>query len=176
MQNTSTYPPGLFTSIIFSVKDPRPLNTLPGGRRNEWIADVKAVRPGLFCKEFTNIFFVEARDTASVLGMETLDGRPHNFPDDLADIQQQFIQFLREQTRIDASTLGGITDFFEGYEYSSEAAATAAYVVARDIPLHVGVGYQTESGAYELIGIHRTHPLVSDARLMLPYDELEIGS
>lgn len=176
MPNTSTYPPGLFTSTVFSVKDPRPLGTLPNGRRNVWIANVKAVRPELFCKEFANIFFVEARDTASILGMEGLDGRPHGLRDDLADVQQQFIQFLREQTRIDASTLPGITDLFEGYEYSCEAAATAAYVVARDIPLHVGVGYQTESGAYELIGIHRTHPLVSDARLTLPYDELEIGS
>lgn len=166
-------PPRPLASIAFGVKDPRPVGGLLKGSRNLWSARVKVVRPGLFCRVFSNIFFAESHNTAYIFGIEMQDGRPADLPDDLAYLQQQFIHFLREQTRIDSVALGWMVEAFEGYEYGCEGAATAAYVVARDIPLHLGIGYQAASGAYELVGLHWTDELVAYARTTLPFDELD---
>ena len=84
---------------------------------------------------------------------------------DVADQQQLFIQFLREQTHEDIRALGMLAKVFRGHEYGCEVAATGAYVVARDVRLNLGVGYQTESGAYELVGIHKDDELAAQARL-----------
>jgi len=166
-------PPRPVASIAFGVKDLRPVGGLRKGARNLWSAQVKAVRPGLFCRMFSNIFFAESHNTAYIFGIEMQDGRPADLPDDLADLQQQFIYFLREQTRIDSVALGWIADAFEGSEYGCEGAVTAAYVVARNSPLHLGIGYQAASGAYKLVGVNCTDELVADARTTLPFDELD---
>ena len=115
--------------------------------------------------------FVESSDTAYVFGIETPDARPRGLPADAADKQQLFIQFLREQTYEDIRALGMLAKVFRGHEYGCEIAATAAYVVARDVCLNLGVGYQTESGAYELVGIHKDDDLVVQARLAVLTDE-----
>ena len=47
-----------YAPIIFGVKAPRLLGALPDGRGQLWSADVKAVRPGLFCKVFAGVLFV----------------------------------------------------------------------------------------------------------------------
>ena len=172
MPDTFGNPQRQLASIAFGVKDPHSVGVLPNGCHSLWSARVKVVRPGLFCKEFSNVLFVESPDTAYVSGIGAPDGRPLGLPDELANRQQQFIHFLREQTRIDAAALGWMASAFQGYEYCCEGAATAAYVVARDVPLHLGVGYQAESGAYKLVGIHCTDELVANARLTLHFDEL----
>lgn len=156
--------PGL-APIAFEVHAPRCVATLPQGRGDLWSAHVKAVRHGRFSKIFANVLFVEANDTAYVFGIETPDARPHGLPADIADQQQLFIQFLREQTHEDICALGMLARVFRGHEYGCEIAATAAYAVAREVSLHLGVGYQAESGDYELVGIHRDDELVTQARL-----------
>lgn len=130
-----------------------------------------AVRQEVFSKVFANVLFVESRDTAYVFGIETPDARPGGLPADLADQQQRFILFLREQTHEDIRALGVLAKVFRGHEYGYEVAATAAYVVARDVCLNLGVGYQTESGVYELVGIHKDDELVAQARLAALTDE-----
>lgn len=163
-------PPGL-APIAFGVKAPLRVATLPQGRGDLWSAQVMAVRQGLFSKVFANVLFVESSDTAYVFGIETPDARPRGLPADAADKQQLFIQFLREQTYEDIRALGMLAKVFRGHEYGCEIAATAAYVVARDVSLNLGVGYQTESGAYELVGIHKDDELVAQARLAVLTDE-----
>ncbi|WP_374315383.1 hypothetical protein [Aquabacterium sp.] len=159
-------------SITFGVKTPRHLGTLPGGRGDVWSADVKAVRKGQFCKLFPSVLFVEKDDLAYVLGIEVPDGRSAILRADLANHQQQFILFLRAQTSLDAKALGLMARAFDGHEYGSEGSVTAAYAVARQVPLHLGVGYLADSGGYELIGIHQSDELIADARSTLPFDEL----
>ncbi len=163
-------PPGL-APIAFGVKAPLRVATLPQGRGDLWSAQVVAVRHGLFCKVFANVLFVESSDTAYVFGIEAPDARPGGLPADVADQQQRFIQFLREQTYEDIRALGMLAKVFRGHEYGCEVAATAAYVVARDVCLNLGVGYQTESGTYELVGIHKDDDLVVQARLAVLTDE-----
>lgn len=160
------------TPITFGVKTPRHLGTLPGGRGDVWSADVKAVRTGQFCKLFPNVLFAEKDDLVYVLGIEAPDGRSAVLRADLANHQQQFILFLRAQTSLDARALGLMARAFDGYEYGSEGSVTAAYAAARQVPLHLGVGYVAESGDYELIGIHQSDELIADARSTLPFDEL----
>ena len=163
-------PTGL-APIAFGVKAPLRVATLPQGRGDLWSAQVVAVRHGMFSKVFANVLFVESSDTAYVFGIETPDARPGGLPADVADHQQLFIQFLREQTHEDIRALGMLAKVFRGHEYGCEVAATAAYVVARDVSLNLGVGYQTESGAYELVGIHKDDDLVVQARLAALTDE-----
>lgn len=163
-------PPGL-APIAFGVKAPLRVATLPQGRGDLWSAQVMAVRQGVFSKVFANVLFVESSDTAYVFGIETPDARPCGLPADVADHQQLFIRFLREQTHEDIRALGMLAKVFRGHEYGCEVAATAAYVVARDVCLNLGVGYQTESGAYELVGIHKDDDLVVQARLAVLTDE-----
>jgi hypothetical protein len=157
--------------IAFGVTAPLRVTTLPQGRGDLWSAQVKAVRHGLFSKVFANLLFVETSDTAYVVGIEAPDGRPAGLPADVADQQQLFIQFLREQTHEDMRALGMVAKVFRGHEYGCEIAATAAYLVARDVCLNLGVGYQTESGAYDLVGIHKDDDLVVQARLAVLTDE-----
>lgn len=164
-------PPGL-APIAFGVKAPRRVATLPQGRGDLWSAQVTAVRQGLFRKVFANVLFVESSDTAYVFGIETPDARPRGLPADAADKQQLFIQFLRDQTHEDIRALGLLAKVFSGHEYGCEVAATTAYVVARDIPLNLGVGYQTESGSYELLGIRQDDELVAQARLAALLEEV----
>ena len=156
-------PPGL-APIAFEVYAPRCVATFPQGWGNLWSANVKAVRHGWFSKVFANVLFVEANDTAYVFGIETPDARPHGLPSDIADQQQLFIRFLRKQTHEDIRALGLLAKVFRGHEYGCEVAATAAYAVARKVSLHLGIGYQAESGDYELVGIHRDDELVTQAR------------
>lgn len=151
--------------IAFGVKTPLRVGTLPQGRGDLWSAQVIAVRQGLFSKVFENVFFVESRDTAYIFGIETPDARSEGLLADVADQQQLFIQFLREQTHEDIRALGMLAKVFRGHEYGCEVAATGAYVVARDVRLNLGVGYQTELGAYKLVGIHKDDELVAQARL-----------
>lgn len=164
-------PTGL-APIAFGVKTLQRVAALPNGRGDLWSAHVKAVRQGQFCKVFQNILFVESHDTAYVFGIEVPDARPGGLPLDLADKQQQFIQFLRDQTVEDIRALGVLAKVFQGHEYGCEVAVIAAYVVARDVDLNLGVGYRTESGDYELVGIHQNDEVVAQARLAVPFDEL----
>lgn len=157
-------PPGL-APIAFGVTAPLRVATLPQGRGDLWSAQVMAVRQGLFRKVFSNVLFVESSDTAYIFGIETPDARPRGLPADAADQQQKFIRFLRAQTHEDIRTLGMLAKVFRGHEYGCEVAATGAYVAARDLRLNLGIGYQTESGAYELMGIYKDDELVAQARL-----------
>ena len=110
-----------------------------------WAADIRAVRSGALNEHFANVLFFESYATASVLGMEEADGRPRDVDREVADSQQRFIRFLREQTRVDFEFLGELALAFLGHEYACEAAATAAYVRLRNVPLHLGSGYTTRT-------------------------------
>lgn len=150
--------------ISFAADTPRLIHSRLDARGALWAANIKAVRRGTFCQLFRDVLFVESHATASVLGMEECDGRPCGVDPSIAESQQRFIRFLREQTQIDRNFLGPIAVVFLGHEYACEAAATAAYAVQRDMPLHLGVSYTAQEGAFERIGIDASSDILAMAR------------
>lgn len=121
---------------------------------------------------FSDVLFVESHATAYVLGIEEVDGRPRCVSSDLADKQQRFVSFLRLQTQLDSDYLGPIAVLFQGHAYACEAAATAAYVVARNRPMTLGVGYLSQTGVYERFGMRSSEELLVNARLTSSFDEM----
>lgn len=141
------------TPIKFEADTPRLLMPRFDVRGALWAADIRAARSGSLNEHFANVLFVESHATASVLGMEEADGRPRDVDPEIADSQQRFIRFLRDQTRVDIEFLGEFALAFVGHEYACEAAATAAYVRRRNVPLHLGLGYSTPEGTYQCFGL-----------------------
>lgn len=138
--------------LLFSVSAPEFLANFPDGLDQLWIADIQATRGSEEPTSFTNILFVESKGMAYIFGIEFEDGYAKGFSSkDMAIQQQVFIQFLREQTRLNNMALGVLGSIFEGHEYASEYRATAAYVEARTEKLGIGVGFHNANGKYELL-------------------------
>lgn len=121
-----------------------------------WLADIKAYRGSdQFCV-FEGIVFAESKDnngTAHICGIELEDGLPGYLPQDQAEAQQSFIEFLREETQRKNDALGLLSKIFFGHEFSTEGKATSAYIAARGACLNMGVGYRDEEGKYQLLCI-----------------------
>ncbi|CAN7224334.1 hypothetical protein LJR066_000710 [Acidovorax sp. LjRoot66] len=114
--------------IVFDVANVRFVATFPNDPAQVWSADVTARRSGGETSLFESILFVETDDTASIYGAECKDGRPEFLREDLATKQQKFIEFLRNATASDNTTLGPMHVIFTGHEYSNELKATRAYL------------------------------------------------
>lgn len=139
--------------IAFVAANIRFVANFPNNQAEVWSADLTARRSGGAAESFDSILFVETDATASIYGAECEDGRPEFLRDDLATRQQQFIEFLREETASDNSTLGLMRVIFTGHEYSCELKATKAYVEARSSTLEIGVGYHNSDGEYVLLAV-----------------------
>lgn len=137
-----------------------------------WKADIKTVRYGHPADEFKEILFMEAFGTASIAGVEFENGYPEWLYPEHASRQQAFINFLREETIKDNEALGFISQIFDGHEYAAIGKATAAYIVARGVPLAMGVGFKKDD-VYSLYGIDPVdNHFIELAKSILPYDEL----
>lgn len=159
--------------IVFAAKAPRLVMKFPDGPDQLWQADLKASRHGVQCDVFKGVYFVESNGTAFVYGIEFEDGYPQGFQDDLARKQQAFVQYLRAETRQDNDSMGLISRLFHGYAYVCEGKATAAYIAARATDLAMGVGYWSDTGAYELVKIEAEEATwVADARCTVPFEQL----
>lgn len=159
--------------LAFAVRATEFVSTFPDGQDQLWRADVKACRNKVRCEIFRDVLFVESNGTAFIYGIEFEDGIPPELHPDLAKKQQHFIQFLRDQTRQDNEALGALAGLFDGHEYSSEAKATAAYIVKRPADLVIGLGYHNTDGDYERISIEADDDSwLTMARGTVPFDEL----
>lgn len=139
--------------IAFSINNCHLLHELAEKREQLWSADVTACRSGGKSEVFENVIFLEANRTASIVGIDSQDGFSAQLKEEAAVKQQAFIQFLRAETKRENEVLGFTALAFEGHEYSCEGKATAAYIAQRSVPLLMGVGFFTEEGNYELLGI-----------------------
>lgn len=139
--------------VVFDVANVRFVATFPNDPAQVWSADVTARRSGGETSLFESILFVETDDTASIYGAECKDGRPEFLREDLATKQQKFIEFLRNATASDNTTLGPMHVIFTGHEYSNELKATRAYLEARSSDLDIGVGYVNGEGDYVLLAV-----------------------
>lgn len=139
--------------IVFGVANTRFVANFPRDPAQVWSADITASRSGGDTSLFESILFVETDATVSIYGAECQDGRPQFLREDLATKQQMFIEFLRNATASDNTTLGPMHVIFTGHEYSNELKATKAYLEARSSDLDIGVGYVNGEGDYVLLAV-----------------------
>lgn len=157
--------------MTFIVNEAKLQSRFPGSRDELWSARVTAERAGVFCQVFENILFVESGETAYLYGIEEADGRPKGLRSDLAIAQQEFIAFVRSQTSRDNATLGLIANVFGDHECACEGRVTAAYIIDRNVPMDMGIGYWSKAGVYERVRIAKSDEWFEIARIGLPFDE-----
>lgn len=161
--------------IAFAATNAKFHSKFPDGSDELWSADIKASRHGMLCEVFKSIFFVESsrseQGTAHIFGIEFEDGYPKSFNPALADKQQAFIRFLRDENAKDDGVMGWTRKIFTGHEYACEGKATAAYLATRDTKLNMGVGYRNDDGEYQLEAVD-SEEWLENARAILPFDEL----
>lgn len=144
--------------LLVTASDCRYVATFPGGTDQLFAADVEVRRDGSFTRTFEAILFAEGSSLASVYGIEFEDGYPEGLAHDLALRQQDFIRFLRSQNEENARLLGPLAKLFSSQEYSSELAATQAFLVARKSAFDVGLGYfDGATNEYLRISIESDH-------------------
>lgn len=158
----------------YAASSPRFVGRFPDSTVDElWIADITAfVRPGN-CRVFKNVMFVESQGAAYIFGTEHENGRPRGVKAELAERQQNFIDFLREQNNIIDRLMGDIAPIFQGSEYASQARATAAYMVHRDHLTYLAIGYRNRGGEYVREKFKDEEGFLENARATLPFDELD---
>lgn len=120
-------------ATVFVASNLRKVGRFPDSSADElWTADIKACGSARQCRVFTGVMFVESIGAVFIFGIEHEDGRPRGVKAELAERQQLFIDFLREQNEISDLAMGGLRAIFQGSEYAAEARATAAYTIHRE--------------------------------------------
>ena len=161
-------------ATVYAASCPRMVGKIPDRNFDElWIADIKACVPAGECRLFRDVMFVESQVTAYIFGIEHEDGRPRGVKAELAERQQIFIDFLREQNEIMDCAMGGLTAIFQGSEYASQAKATAAYMIHREQLTDLALGYRNREGEYVREKFEEEHGFLENARAILPFDELD---
>lgn len=157
----------------YAASTPRFLGKFPDNDIDElWEADIKAFIPAGESRIFKNIMFVESQGAIYIFGIEHEDGSPREVRPELAVSQKAFIDFLRQQNRIKEQALGGLTVFFQGSEYASQARATAAYMIHRGHLTDLAVGYLNRKGEYICEKFENESAFRGSALATLPFDEL----
>lgn len=160
-------------ATIFAASVPRLVMKFTDNSSDElWIADIKACTPGRDCQMFRDVVFVESNGAAFIFGIEHEDGRPRGVKAELADRQQLFIDFLREQNEISDLAMGGFRAVFQGSEYASQARATAAYMIHREHLTYLALGYRNREGEYVCEKFDDEDGFLGGARATLTFDEL----
>lgn len=138
-----------------------------------WTADIKACVPRGACQIFRAVMFVESQGAVYIFGIENEDGRPRGVRAELAERQQTFIDYLREQNELMDSAIGGFGALFQGSEYASEARVTAAYMIHRENLTHLALGYRSRAGEYLREKFDDENEFLENARMMLSFEELD---
>lgn len=163
----------LRAATAYAASIPRLVGKFPDNNVDElWIADIKACASGRDCEVFREVMFVESNGAAFIFGIEHEDGRPRGVEAELADRQQRFIDFLREQNEISDLAMGGLRAIFQGSEYASQARATAAYMIHREHLTNLALGYRNRKGEYVCEKFEDEDGFLESARATLPFDEL----
>lgn len=163
----------LVAATAYATSNLRMVGKFPGSNVDElWIADIKACVPGGECRLFSDVMFVESNLAAYIFGIEHQDGRPRGVKAELADRQQVFIDFLREQNEIVDCAMGGLAAIFQGSEYASQAKVTAAYMIHREQLTDLALGYRNREGEYVCEKFKEEHGFLENARATLSFDEL----
>ncbi|XYQ96405.1 hypothetical protein ACTABX_07155 [Pseudomonas syringae] len=160
-------------ATIYSASNPRFAGRFPDSQHDElWLADIKACEPGGACRVFKNVLFVESQGTAYLYGLEHEDGRPKELKAEVADPQQLFVEFVREQTELTLARMGLLAPVFDGAEYASEARVTAAYMIHRENLRYLAFGYRSRDGDYIREKLEDPEDWLDNARAIRPFEEL----
>lgn len=161
-------------ATAYAASTPRLAGKFPDNDLEElWTADIKACVPGGACQVFRDVMFVEAQGAAYIFGIENEDGRPRGVRAELAERQQAFIDYLREQNELMDRAVGGLGALFQGSEYASEARVTAAYMIHREHLTYLALGYRSREGEYLREKFDDENEFLENARTMLSFDELD---
>ena len=161
-------------ATAYAASNPRMAGKFPDSNVDElWIADIKARVPAGECRVFSDVMFVESQGTAYIFGIEHEDGRPRGVKAELAERQQVFIDFLREQNEIMDCAMGGLAAIFQGSEYASQARVTAAYMIHREQLTDLALGYRNREGEYVCEKLEEEHGFLENSRAILSFDELD---
>lgn len=145
-------PPG--PPIVFAATNCRLWYKHPNGIEEFWLADIKAVRSGLFSRVFSDVIFVETPGRiAWLLGIVTPNDVHQLRNDPETEEQAEFIEFLQTENARDTATLGRLVEFFRSRDYATVGKATAAYMAARALTHAFGVGFVDRQGQYQLLEI-----------------------
>lgn len=162
------------TAKVYAASNPRFAGKFPNSNVDElWVADIKACVPRSECRVFRDVMFVESQGAAYIFGIEHEDGRPRGVKADLAERQQVFIAFLREQNEMTDWVMGGLTAIFQGSEYASQAKVTAAYMIHREHLTFLALGYRNRDGEYVCEKFEDEHGFLENARATLSFEELD---
>lgn len=168
-------PEHTLTPILFAAANARHREAIPLGF-HLWSADIKAFRLGHFCRVFKNVLFVESPQRAMICGLEFPDGRTDIVPEAQAITQQQFIQFLREETRKNREYLGPDGAGLFGVEFITEAMVTAVYIALRGEALGMLLGHYTDQDGdaeYQWISLpYEENEWLYHARSVPPFEKL----
>lgn len=163
----------MIPATIYSAANPRLMARFPDSQHDElWLADIKACEPGGSCRLFNNVMFVESQETVYLYGLEHEDGRPRELKGEQADLQQLFVNFVREQTELTLARMGLLAPVFDGAEYVCQARVTAAYMIHRENLRHLAFGYSTRQGDYLREKLEAPDDWLDSARAIRPFDEL----
>ncbi|WP_257111288.1 hypothetical protein [Pseudomonas ficuserectae] len=161
-------------ATAFAASTPRFAGKFPDNDSEElWVADIKACVSGGMCQVFRDVMFVEAQGAAYIFGVENEDGCPKGVRAELAERQQAFVDFMREQNEIMDRAIGGFGALFQGSEYASEARVTAAYMIHRKHLKYLALGYRNREGEYLREKFDDSNEFLESARSMLSFDELD---
>ncbi|MDR6503553.1 hypothetical protein J2785_006746 [Burkholderia ambifaria] len=137
--------------IHFAVTNCQDRGVHPETNERYWTADVRAVRPGVLDRTFSDVVFREnSGEMAFALGMEEADGVSANLRSVLQEPQREFVTFVHDQSALDRHPLSPI---FSGWEYSAERKMMLAYLSACGLSYAFGFGYFDRSGQYQLLRI-----------------------
>lgn len=161
-------------ATIYSASTPRFAGHFPDSQHDElWLADIKACEPGGACQVFKDVLFVESQETAYLYGLEHEDGRPKELKAEVADPQQLFVEFVREQTELTLARMGLLAPVFDGAEYACQARVTAAYMIHRENLRYLAFGYRNRDGDYVREKLEDPEDWLDSARAIRPFDELD---
>lgn len=161
-------------ATLYCASTPRLSGYFPDSKYDQlWIADVKACIPGGTCRVFKNVMLVESQETVYIYGVEHENGRPKEVKAELADSQQSFVDFVREQDELMESAMGILAPVFEGSEYACQARATAAYMIHREHLRYLALGYRNREGEYIREKLEDPEDWLDHARAILPLDKME---
>ncbi len=140
-----------------------------------WTATIKAYRCGEPSRIFEDVCFFSTGSLAGIIGIESKSGYPTDLPQEAAIRQQEFIVFLRKERQRKVDSMGLMARCFEGWEYSTEAAATASFMVLCKGLTDIAVGFHDDHGEYKLFRVDAGdtgNDWLDLARRVTPFDSL----
>ncbi len=158
--------------IAFAAANCRFVQKHPNGIEEFWLADIKAVRRGVFDRIFQDVIFVERPgELAWLYGVGTPDemGELRRSPETVSQVE--FLEFLAADSARYIAAVYRFPGLIPRLRYEALAKATAAYLTARTVEHAFLVGFAGGQGRYELIDINLWKASAFERTIYCPLSE-----